>query len=278
MRLTCPNCGAQYEVPDDVIPFAGRDVQCSNCGNTWFQAHSDNPDPEPQEPPPAPPPRARKPRREPPPPPAAAEAEPDDGQMPRRPLSGDVADVLREEAQHEASLRAREQNTLESQPDLGLDDHTNDADRRAAQARARMARIKGEEGKGSAAPGPADDVDAAISATISAAAVDTAPGSHRDLLPDIDDISSTLRSSRDTTPTISDEARMDTLPRRRRRSGFARGFSVSILIFAAFFALYLFAPQLARAVPTLDPVLNAYIATVDQGRLWLDTQIAAFMP
>ena len=39
MRLVCPNCGAQYEVPDDVIPETGRDVQCSNCGDTWFQKH-----------------------------------------------------------------------------------------------------------------------------------------------------------------------------------------------------------------------------------------------
>ncbi|MDC0135779.1 zinc-ribbon domain-containing protein, partial [Sulfitobacter sp.] len=31
MRLICPNCDAQYEVPDDVMPVAGRDVQCSNC-------------------------------------------------------------------------------------------------------------------------------------------------------------------------------------------------------------------------------------------------------
>lgn len=38
MRLTCPNCAAQYEVPEDVIPDEGRDVQCSNCGETWFQA------------------------------------------------------------------------------------------------------------------------------------------------------------------------------------------------------------------------------------------------
>ncbi|KUP91835.1 zinc-ribbon domain-containing protein [Tritonibacter horizontis] len=37
MRLICPNCGAQYEVPEDVIPAEGRDVQCSNCGDTWFQ-------------------------------------------------------------------------------------------------------------------------------------------------------------------------------------------------------------------------------------------------
>ena len=37
MRLICPNCGAQYEVPEDVIPDEGRDVQCSNCGDTWYQ-------------------------------------------------------------------------------------------------------------------------------------------------------------------------------------------------------------------------------------------------
>ncbi len=39
MRLTCPNCEAQYEVPDDAIPAEGRDVQCSSCGHTWFQLH-----------------------------------------------------------------------------------------------------------------------------------------------------------------------------------------------------------------------------------------------
>ncbi|CTQ48597.1 zinc-ribbon domain-containing protein [Jannaschia donghaensis] len=37
MRITCPNCNAQYEVGDDMIPSEGRDVQCSNCGTTWFQ-------------------------------------------------------------------------------------------------------------------------------------------------------------------------------------------------------------------------------------------------
>ena len=37
MRLLCPNCGAQYEVDSSMIPDEGRDVQCSNCGKTWFQ-------------------------------------------------------------------------------------------------------------------------------------------------------------------------------------------------------------------------------------------------
>lgn len=40
MRIVCPNCGAQYEVDAALIPAPGRDVQCSNCGRGWFQAHS----------------------------------------------------------------------------------------------------------------------------------------------------------------------------------------------------------------------------------------------
>ncbi|MFT4717396.1 MAG: putative Zn finger-like uncharacterized protein [Paracoccaceae bacterium] len=37
MRLVCPQCAAQYEVDINAIPEDGRDVQCANCGNTWFQ-------------------------------------------------------------------------------------------------------------------------------------------------------------------------------------------------------------------------------------------------
>lgn len=37
MRLICPNCSAQYEIDATLIPDEGRDVQCSNCGHTWFE-------------------------------------------------------------------------------------------------------------------------------------------------------------------------------------------------------------------------------------------------
>lgn len=37
MRLVCPNCSAQYEIDGSMIPDEGRDVQCSNCGHTWFE-------------------------------------------------------------------------------------------------------------------------------------------------------------------------------------------------------------------------------------------------
>ena len=67
MRLTCPNCGARYEVDDALIPPEGRDVQCSDCATTWFQAGPRRPVPEPTaaRPPFPPPSEAPEPEREP---------------------------------------------------------------------------------------------------------------------------------------------------------------------------------------------------------------------
>ena len=36
MRLTCPNCGAEYDVSDGMVPSAGRHVQCTACHTRWF--------------------------------------------------------------------------------------------------------------------------------------------------------------------------------------------------------------------------------------------------
>jgi predicted Zn finger-like uncharacterized protein len=37
MRIVCPNCTSQYEVSEEAIPEAGRDVQCAKCSEIWFQ-------------------------------------------------------------------------------------------------------------------------------------------------------------------------------------------------------------------------------------------------
>ncbi len=36
MRLTCPSCGAEYDIPDGMLPAAGRHAQCSACHTRWF--------------------------------------------------------------------------------------------------------------------------------------------------------------------------------------------------------------------------------------------------
>ncbi|MFC6760676.1 hypothetical protein ACFQFQ_16140 [Sulfitobacter porphyrae] len=46
-----------------------------------------------------------------------------------------------------------------------------------------------------------------------------------------------------------------------------------ILCAAILIAIYVFAPQIARAVPQVDPYLSSYVSGVDQLRLWLDRNV-----
>ena len=36
IRVSCPICGARYDVPRRAVPAAGRDVLCGQCGHAWF--------------------------------------------------------------------------------------------------------------------------------------------------------------------------------------------------------------------------------------------------
>ncbi|OUS38273.1 hypothetical protein A9Q94_02940 [Rhodobacterales bacterium 56_14_T64] len=305
MRLTCPNCDAQYEVPDEVIPPEGRDVQCSNCGDTWYQtspnltqsaeaenapvepaAQDPQPDPEPtaqqspseevqdfvdddyedeQDPIPAPtePEPTPEPVPEPEPQPEVEpEFESDESTEPpahtglARGMDPSVTGILREEAEREAQLRAAESVGLESQPELGLDQDTDDENtRRAGQARDRMARMKGEN-------------PALLAAAES--------GSRRGLLPDIEEINSTLRAGSDPMPPASVPA--EGQDPARRKSGFSRGFAIILLLVLGLVMIYANAPQIAESLPQADPYLSSYVAMVDQARLWLDAQASGFLP
>ena len=167
----------------------------------------------------------------------------------RKEIDPAVADILRQEAELEADIRGQESEGIESQPDLGLDDTEDESTRRAREARERMARMRGED----------PEIDA----------TDAALGSRRDLLPDIEEINSSLRSTSDRQIS-SDESGV--APARKKR-GFRRGFMTIALIAILLAALYIFAPAIAKAVPQVDPYLSSYVAFVDQGRSWLDGQL-----
>lgn len=317
MRLICPNCGAQYEVPDEVIPETGRDVQCSNCGDTWFQHHPDHPAPEPESEPesePAPatqssqvswdspdetateaeaepeaepvsepepedePEPEPEPEDEPEPDQAGTEHEDDLDEAPqdvdetddsddhpepsRRQLDPAIADVLREEAEHEREARAAESaGSLESQPDLGLTQDHDDDDRRAREARARMARLRGE-----------DEEEQAPDSTPEAEDID--PSSRRNLLPDIDEINSSLDAG--APASTQDSSELEELQHReytpRKSSGFRRGFSFAIVLAALLLALYVYAPRIAEMVPALAGPLETYVEQVNALRVLVDDQ------
>lgn len=275
MRLICPNCGAQYDVPVDVIPEAGRDVQCSNCGHTWFQRHPDEdadlaedlqrpiPDPawEPED------------EDEDGPPPAPPVGAPD----PQRRLDPEIAEIFREEREYEDRRRSAE--TLESQPDLGLTEPDEDEQaRRARQARERMAKMRGSDDAAPPAAPPPDKADP--EGTAMAAAAAAAAGSRRDLLPDVDEINQSLRSNGAETRVV-DSAKDETARRdaeaARHGGGFGKGFLTMVVLVGGAVALYAFAPGLADRVPALAPLLDSYVTAVDQARAWLDAQVTALL-
>lgn len=334
MRLNCPNCGAQYEVPDEVIPQAGRDVQCSSCGNTWFQVHPDadndladdlgapvadetwSPDDDVE--------RAQKAendsvaaQEEPTPEgvymgdelPAAAPVQSDSlysednvdlddeeayqdtralhiGDAPqeelpeypeddnhnsdfleestqptRRALDPEIADVLKQEAEHEVQARLAEADTgLESQPDLGLAPPPTESEKRALAARARMTRMRGL---------PTETVDTATAPT------DVDPtGSRRDLLPDIEEINSTLRSTGDRHPENNPYGAS---PSMRRRRGFRLGFGLVFLTAAMILLAYIYHEDIVIAQPQTAPYITKFMAWANDARLWLDTQMTHWM-
>lgn len=286
MRLICPNCSAQYEVPADVMPVEGREVQCSNCGYTWFQTHPDAPNDD-------------APKQEDGEEVVTAsnqdtisEAEhsasgdemnastadksavtedkesevlvegdaPTAPLPPRRELDPAVANVLRAEADLEEQARRNEAIGFESQPELGLPENTsNDAEHRAQQTRNRMSRMRGEAVAETTAPTSAPSVAAAHSA------------SRRDLLPDIEEINSTLRSNSDRSPA-TDPGQTAQLEAREHRSS-RRGFAVAVMLVAVFVLIYAFANEIGEAVPETQQPLAAYVSAVDTGREWLDARV-----
>lgn len=252
MRLICPNCDAEYEVDDSAIPEAGRDVQCSNCGNAWFQAHAGagvdagnvepafaaDEDEDEDVPPPAPMPDAPVP-----------EAPLPDAPLPDAPvqrgLDESLMAILKEEAEHELAARRAEAVPVETQPDLGL----QAASGTGAAARARqIALLKGEE----AAVAPARQA------------------TRRELLPDIEEINSTLRPSSAVRHDDEDDT-VFALPSTQGRSSFRSGFVLMLVLAAVLVAIYLMAPRLGQQIPGARWAMDAYVAGVDQARIGLDS-------
>jgi predicted Zn finger-like uncharacterized protein len=286
MRIKCPNCDAQYEVPDEVVPTEGRDVQCSSCGQTWFQSHPDYAD-DPNEGYDS---DAVMPEPEP-----LVDDEPDDDEEyqetpistpPRKELDPSVEEILREEGSREAAERVAdaEPENLETQTDLGLEDRISDTeeDVRIQAMNERMARMRGETAD-TAADGIEEITDTfeeeLSDADIDggeAAAAAAALGSRRDLLPDIEEINSTLRSTGDRDAAGTDP-HPDAPIRNRKKRGFRRGFLLAVLLVVIAVLIYLLAPKIAEAIPQTDPMLNSYTAWVDGMRGSLDTRMQSML-
>ena len=290
MRLICPNCSAQYEIDATLVPDEGRDVQCSNCGHTWFElppppaefaapeAEVEDEAPEVEDEPPAEEPvddtQDEGPSHAALAMEAAAEDDEDDDDFfdppaaaappppqQRRPADAAALDILKEEAERELSQRrAPPSEPMETQTDMGLDEIRNR--RTPSRAlRARMAHLKETE--------PAETPDRPRSDprhVASQAEVISQPdeqGPRRDLLPDIDEINSTLKSTRKRGQSNPEEAA-------KQQKGFRRGFLTMTLLAILLIVVYAQAPAIARAIPGSDAALIPYVDGANVLRDWID--------
>jgi predicted Zn finger-like uncharacterized protein len=262
MRLICPNCDAQYEVDDRAIPETGRDVQCSGCGHAWFQLPPELEDDLAAEDelysrvnaptgkgfqPDAP---VRRATDAPSDPDADRPAAPIPPALQRRGLDESLLAVLREEAEREAEVRRAEARPLESQPDLGLGEPAASQGPAAEAARRRVAQLKGLD--------PDFDPDAPPE-----------KAARRDLLPDIEEINSTLRASGDRRGNLG-EADIKAPSQEARRSGFRIGFTLMMTLAMVTALAYVMAPKIVAQIPTAAPAMAQFVTTVDKARVALD--------
>jgi len=306
MRLTCPDCAAQYEIGPDLIADEGRDVQCSACGHVWVQypdgrtapltVPSPGAGPGPAAAHGAPEPRGgadpAHPER-----PVGTPA--DDGPI-RPELGDDTRRILREEAEREAALRrsrlARDTSADASAP---RDDPASDAADTPQGAAARPANGTDRPGDATTPPVPEAATEPTApgdtAATAATAAPSSATASPRTVLEDGPDAAAALGAI--PTKTDKDRARPtppDTAggsggvilspdpvpepPQSERSGGFGTGFLLVLVLCALLAGLYLFAPDIAQGAPGLEPALAAYVEAVNalrDGALALGAAIEA---
>lgn len=238
MRLLCPNCDAEYEVDAAVIPDIGRDVQCSNCGHAWFQL----------------PPKIEDDREAEAdlydaPAPVAASGTTVIDDLPRRTMDESVLAVLREEAERETAARLTEAPYgVETQTEMGLQPAPAGGGIGSAVAR-RIARLKG--------------VDPIPTAPAK-------PQTRREMLPEIEEINSTLRAS--SEKRSGDAAAVaNTMPVPARSTASFRNGLLLMLVIAALMAVaYVMAPRISQQIPGSAAAMGAYVAGVDSARIMLD--------
>jgi hypothetical protein len=250
----------------------GRDVQCSNCGHAWFQlppeielaleqedelfGASGAADPLPD-----------LDEDDAPPPPAMADA-------PKRSIDENLMAVLREEAEREAAARKADAAPIETQTEMGLS-----APAAAAAAAAAAAVVASAEQSRAAGavptPAHAGGLAAAARRIAQMKGLDPdapppappKPATRRDLLPDIEEINSSLKGGAE--PPALSEAAQEEIGQSNAR-GFRSGFAVAMLVAVLGFAVYVAAPRIVAMVPAAEGAVNAYVAAIDGARLWLD--------
>lgn len=305
MRLICPNCGAQYEVPDDVIPENGRDVQCSNCGHTWFEMRATADEPQSEidialpnlardaaeaaqdaayRSPPTPPEPPQQPIAD--PVPDDSDSIPGLAGLMAEEANPDPQDAENEDWDDEEDTDDRSDDDARPTPPepRGLSPEIAEILRQEAELETARRRdpnsLESQPDLGLTAAAPSSDTERqrAEEARRRLALLKGEPTIHpdaarRERLPDIEEINSTLRA----TSERSDRASTTDDAEPKSRGGFRLGFWGVVLIAGLGLGVYAYAPLIAAKVPQTEPMLKTYVEKVDDVRLWLDLNMQVLL-
>lgn len=244
-RLNCPGCGAEYVLPQDAIPVAGREVECNRCDHVWHAQRPAAPsgpldlasfttgDGDGDSAPPLPLPPASK------------------------RLSPDILDILRDEVEHERRQRAAEGKPASASvaaPDLSDNDWPATTVTLPAEPARKKPRVVADFKQKSPtvirhlparAPIPAPKPQATQAQPAPEPVVQPAK-------------------------TAAPAPVVQPAP----RNGYRTGFALSLLVAACCVGLYVATPKLAAQDAPLSGQLTQLRAGVDQARLWLADQVS----
>ncbi|PZQ52356.1 MAG: hypothetical protein DI556_01480 [Rhodovulum sulfidophilum] len=282
MRLTCPNCGAEYDVPEGLIPPAGKHVQCSACHTRWFRRGEAREELSEDE-------ILRKletrgarpgPRAVPSggaegaiPFPVRAAPEPEADPEPAAPSEVVVAPEPEPEPEPETPPAAPGPAPYRLVPDRGA---ANPAAERPEAREAAPVIAPPPPAKPAATATPA----APSAASRAAAETRSAPG----LAPARSEAPADSRGAAGepgeprgaaprTAPRIELADPAEAPPRAPRRRGrFLPGFILALLVVGLAFEVYIWRAPLAEQIPAAAPVIEGYADGVDAAREWLGTR------
>lgn len=292
MRLICPNCDAEYEVEAAAIPLAGRDVQCSNCGHAWFQAHPEveaeaqdeaalfGPPLVEAEPMPAPPSEEVWPAEDlaeadlVDPPATGSEAGPETGpeelDAPEAVLAAQALEAL-------PAVNAAPATLATGLPRRSIDESVlavlrEEAEREAAARRGERPRIETQTELPLPEPAaPQAVIQDVVPASEDEGRAPVRPSRKGALLPEIEEIKSSLH------PGVATEEAEGPAQVTASAADFRSGLVYVVLVGVMMLAIYVLAPVIAAKVPSLQAPLQAYVALVNRLRLGLDHEARALI-
>ncbi len=303
MRLTCPNCGAEYEVPDGLVPEDGRHVQCTSCQTRWYVYGGTRAIPSQDQiihrleqwRPSVAPTAGAGPRpvdaQTPPSPATAEEPAEDAGEADGAVTPAAASDAGTPPAAAHAEPPAQVVMKAQAEPAAPQPSDAAAGDDAKAQASDIAAPAKPAE-----TPTASDDPDiAAIIAlkrardrerrTSADAAVaapsplhDDTPPPRPAALPDAPPVAAAARVRQSPRMELPNS---ETMPRaiwadspEELQARYRSGLFLALLLYALALAAYLWSDDLARIAPGIGAVLEAYAAGVDGLRVWLSEVIA----